>query len=58
MNYQTLSKFALSEKLSDFRLILPESMENKSLPAHKIILSANSDFFNKFFEENGESKEY
>lgn len=57
MNFKTLSSFALNEKLSDFKLILPESMGKKTLPVHKIILASNSDFFSKFFEENTELNE-
>lgn len=45
MNYEILQNYALQELLSDFTLILPEEMNKERIPAHKIILAANSPFF-------------
>lgn len=58
MNFNTLAKFALTSNLSDFELLLPESLGSKSLPAHKIILASNSDFFDKLFEKDQNIKQF
>lgn len=58
MNFNTLSKFALSDKLSDFKILLPDSLGSKAISGHKIIFAANSDLFSKLFDEQLDLKEY
>lgn len=58
MNFVILSKFALSDQLSDFKLKLPTSLQGTEIFAHKIILAANSDLFLKHFETEKDSGIY
>ena len=51
MNFDTLETFALSQQLSDFKLLLPTELNSLELPSHKIILASNSSFFKTLFEK-------
>ena len=58
MNFDTLETFALSEQLSDFKLLLPTELNSLELPTHKIILAANSIFFKELFQNEADKNSY
>lgn len=58
MDYQRLAAYALQSKLSDFTIELPASLGGVKIPAHRIILASNSQFFYSMFEAEPQISEY
>lgn len=52
MNFKNLSTFALSDRLSDFGILLSIGQNKVRISAHRIVLAANSPSFFKLFGED------